>query len=103
MRKRTPPGVPPRLNQRQKAKLFELISNYDAEDYGFTGKVWTTRRVAWLIGEEFGVSYHPAHVSRISARLGLSSQKPLRKANQRDEAAIERWSTERWPELKKEP
>jgi transposase len=58
LRKRTPPGVSPRLNEGQKAELAELISNYDAEDYGFTGEVWTTRRISWLIGEKFGVSYH---------------------------------------------
>jgi transposase len=33
--------------------------------------------------------------------LGLSLQKPMRLANQRDEEAIRRWKEERWPELKK--
>jgi transposase len=33
--------------------------------------------------------------------LGLSLQKPVRRANQRDEEAIERWKEERWPSLKK--
>lgn len=102
MRKRTPLGVPPRLDEGQRAELTELISNYTAEDYGFRGEVWTTRRVGWLIREEFGVSYHSAHVSRLLRRVGISSQKPKRRANQRDEVAIERWKSEVWPALKKE-
>ena len=57
--------------------------------------------MAEVIRREFGVRYHPAHVSRLLAKLGLSSQKPQRLADPRDEAAIERWKEERWPELKK--
>jgi hypothetical protein len=49
------------------------------------------------------VSYHPAHVSRMARSLGLSSQKPAQRANQRDEGAIEDWKENRWPELKKAP
>jgi transposase len=60
--------------------------------------------VAEVIRKEFGVSYHPAHVSRLVRKsLGLSLQKPMRRANQRDEEAIERWKEERWPSLKKGP
>ena len=54
-----------------------------------------------MIRREFGVSYHPAHVSRVVRDLGLSLQKPQRRANQRDEEAIERWKEERWPQLKR--
>jgi transposase len=58
--------------------------------------------VSEVIREEFGVSYHPAHVSRLlKKKLRLSLQKPERRANQRDEEAIERWKEERWPALKK--
>jgi transposase len=63
--------------------------------------VWTCGRVAEVIRKEFGVIYHPAHVSRLVRSLGLSLQKPMRLANQRDEEAIRRWKEERWPELKK--
>jgi transposase len=61
----------------------------------------TCQRVAQVINEEFGVGYHPAHVSRILKRLGFSLQKPDRLADQRDEDAIEEWKEKRWPELKK--
>jgi len=42
-------------------------------------------------------------VSRFVRALGLSLQKPKRRANQRDEEAIEHWKEETWPELKKGP
>ena len=54
-----------------------------------------------MIRKEFGVSYHPANVSRLLKALGQSLQKPQRRANQRDEQAIEHWKEKRWPSLKK--
>src|SRR5439155_24731313 len=66
----------------------------------FRGDVWTTKRVAAVIRQEFGVCYHPAHVSRVLRACGWSVQKPVKRASQRDEAAIRAWVTERWPALR---
>jgi transposase len=99
--KRQPaPGATPRLSEQQRMKLPELLAQ-GAQAHGFRGEVWTCERVATVIRREFGVSYHPAHVSRVVRALGLSLQKPQRRAEQRDEEAIERWKEKRWPHLKK--
>jgi transposase len=81
--------------------LAELLAHHDAEAYGFRGKVWTCEQVGELIHREFGVRHHPAHMSRLVRALELSLQKPARRADQRDEQAIENWKEDRWPELKK--
>jgi transposase len=54
-----------------------------------------------VIRKEFAVSYHPAHVSRLLKAFRQSLQKPQRRANQREEEAIERWKDKKWPFLKK--
>lgn len=100
LRRSPPPGASPRLSKEQRERLPELLDR-GAEAYGFRGKVWTCARVAGVIREEFGVSYHPAHVSRLLRALGLSLQKPARRANQSNQEAIEHWKEERWPTLKK--
>jgi transposase len=100
LRHKPPPGATPRLSEQQRTKLPELLAQ-GAEAYGFRGDVWTCERVAIVIRKEFGVSYHPAHVSRLLKALRQSLQKPQRRANQRDEEAIERWKEQRWPSLKK--
>jgi transposase len=89
-----------RLSEEQRAELPELLKR-GAPAYGFRGEVWTCARVAQVIRREFGVSYHPAHVSRLLKALRLSLQKPERQANQRDEEVIRSWKEERWPSLKK--
>jgi transposase len=100
LKRRPAPGATPRLSEDQRARLPELLER-GAEAHGFRGEVWTCERVAIVIRKEFGVSYHPAHVSRIVRALGLSLQKPQRRANQRDEEAIDKWKEEKWPSLKK--
>src|SRR5215211_3511540 len=100
--KRQPaPGASPRLSEEQRTKLPELLER-GAEAHGFRGEALTCERVAIVIRREFGVSYHPAHVSRLLKALWQSLQKPERRANQRDEEAIERWKEKRWPSLKKD-
>ena len=72
-----------------------------AEAHGFRGDVWTCERVATVIRKEFGVSYHPAHVSRLLKALRQSLQKPQRLSEQREEEAIDNWKDKKWPSLKK--
>jgi transposase len=100
LRHKPPPGAPSRLSEDQRARLPELLAR-GAQAHGFKGEVWTCERVAVLIRREFGVSYHPAHVSRVVRMLGLSLQKPQRRAEQRDEEAIEHWKEKKWPSLKR--
>ena len=97
LKRRVASGAPTRLSEKQQAKLPPGLLARGAPAHGFRGDVWTCGRVAEVIWREFGVRYHPAHVSRLVRALGLSLQKPERRANQRDEEAIKRWKEERWP------
>lgn len=100
LRHRPPPGPSPRLTSQQLAHLPGLLAR-GAEAFGFRGDVWTARRVTELIRRQFGVQYHFNHVGNLLREAGWSPQKPLRRASQRNEAAIEQWRTERWPALKR--
>ena len=100
LRRRTAPGSTPRLNNEQREQLRAALAK-GAPAFGFVGEVWTTKRIAALIKDLFGVSYHRAHVSRIMRVLGQSVQLPQVQATQRDDGAIAAWHTERWPALKK--
>lgn len=102
LQRRIAPGPAPKLTAEQRARLPELLT-YGAEAYGFLGEVWTTERMATVIAREFGVRYHPTHVGRLLRACGWSVQQPIRRATQRDEAAIERWVQEAWPQIKKKP
>jgi transposase len=102
LRRRLAPGPTPRLTAEQRAQVPALLAR-GAEAFGFRGEVWTAGRVATVLKREFGVRYHPNHVGKLLRAAGWSPQKPLRRATQRDEAAIAAWHAERWPALKKGP
>jgi hypothetical protein len=67
------------LTAEQLAQLPNLLAP-GAEAYGYRGHVWTTKRVAEVIRRTFGVSYHPAHVSRLLRSVRLSVQAPIERA-----------------------
>jgi transposase len=92
------PGAPPKLTPDQKRLIADFLW-HGAEAYGFRGEVWTCGRVARVLREEFGATYHPGHVSRILKAVGWTPQIPITKAIQRDEVAIERWAKQDWPAL----
>ena len=92
------PGRPPDLTPQQRQRIPELLW-HGAEAWGFRGSVWTCGRVAKVIEEEFGVAYDKGHVSRLLKQLRWTPQTPIRRATQRDEAAIARWRAEAWPRL----
>jgi transposase len=102
LRHQPPPGRPAKLSPEQQAQLPTLLAK-GPEVFGFRGDVWTTERVAQMIEQEFGVSYHPAHCSRLLQQIKYSQQKPIEKATQRNEAAIKTWKEQHWDGLKKRP
>lgn len=100
LKRRPRPGAVPKLTDEQRAWIPVLLAQ-GAETFGFRGEVWTAQRVAVVIRRAFGVSYHPHHVGKLLRAVGWSVQKPIERASQRNEAAIEAWLTERWPVLKR--
>ena len=79
LRHRKPTGSPSRLNRRQLRQLPRLLAQGPAA-FGFSGEIWTRRRVAQVIKEQFGVSCHPAHAGRMLKSCGFSRQKPALRA-----------------------
>jgi len=95
-------GRPARLGAAELSRLYvALLEGPQAQ--GFATPLWTLKRVRLLIEREFGVRYSNVHVWRLLGQLGLSNQKPERRALERDETAIEHWRKRTWPALKKTP
>lgn len=92
------PGRPPILSPHQRRLIPELLW-HGAEAYGFRGSVWTCGRIAKVIEEEFGVLYDKGHVCRLLRQLRWTPQTPIRRAAQRNEAAIAEWRRQTWPRL----
>src|SRR3954471_4499686 len=92
-------GPRPGLNELPLRQLEQLLLD-GARFHGWKNELWTAARVARLIERFFGRAYHPEHVRRIlKRRLGWTSQKPRRKARERDDKEVERWLGDEFPRI----
>jgi transposase len=83
------PGPTPRLADAQ-LKELEVLLLQGAKAHGWRTELWTAARVAELIERHLRVRFHPEHVRKLlKRRLRWTSQKPQRKAKERDEVAID--------------
>lgn len=96
------PGRPPKLSAQERKRLIIILLK-GAIANGYQTELWTTARIAELIEQRFGVTYHRDHIGRLMFSLGWSHQKPGRRPLQRDERLIERWKRKEWSRIKKTP
>jgi len=92
-------GRPRSLTPAQEAQIFRWVNGRDPRQYGLDFGLWTRQIVATLIEQKFGVSLGVSAVGALLAKLGLTPQKPLQRAYQRDPEAIERWQREIYPAI----
>jgi transposase len=101
LRSRKGTGRPRRLTGEQENQLFRWINGKDPRQHGFDFGLWTRLVVRKLIADKFGVNLGVTAVGKLLAKLGLTPQKPLKRAYERDPAAIEAWKRETYPSLVK--
>ncbi|MCO5123478.1 MAG: winged helix-turn-helix domain-containing protein [Rhizobacter sp.] len=96
------PGRPAKLDGKQLDALrTALLQGAMAHDFGT--ELWTLKRVRVLIERLYGVRFSQVHVWRLLGAMGFSSQKPERRAIERDETAVLKWKRKTWPALKTLP
>ena len=94
------PGRPPAMEDDQRQRLTDVLDSGPIA-YGFSCGVWTSPMVARVIEEEFSITYHPAHVSRILHDIGFSVQRPKKVLAKADKGAQSRWIRYKYPRIKK--
>ncbi len=95
-------GRPRSLTPRQEQQVFRWINGQDPRQYGLDFGLWTRSVVAGLIAQKFTIRLGVTAVGALLAKLGLTPQKPLQRAYQRDPEAIEHWQRERFPAIAKQ-
>lgn len=102
LRPRLASGRPHRLSDLQKEQLLSVLVEGPLA-CGYATDLWTLGRIGRVLRTHFGVSYHRCHIWKLLSGLGLSCQKPERRALQRNEEAIAQWKRRDWPRIKKSP
>src|SRR5215471_12536074 len=101
LRARKATGRPRRLTDKQERQLFHWINGKDPRQHGFDFGLWTRLVVRQLIAEKFEVNLGITPVGKLLAKLGLTPQRPLKRAYERDPAGIAAWKLDTYPSIAK--
>ncbi len=99
LRARKATGRPRKLSAAQERQVFRWVNGKNPSQYGFDFGLWTRQIVQTLIAERMGIDLSLTSVGAVLARQGLTPQKPLQRAYQRDPEAIVRWQRETYPAI----
>ena len=99
LRSRKGTGRPRKLRKSQEQQVFRWINGKDPRQYGFDFGLWTRMIVAELIFDKFDIELSLASIGKLLADVGLTPQKPLMRAYDRDPEAIEAWKRDIYPSI----
>ena len=77
-----------KLSPAQPQQLKTWILTQNPTHFGHYKILWTRDIITLVIKKEFNIKIHPAAVGKMVKKLGLTPQRPVRKAWQQDEKNI---------------
>ena len=92
------PG-PRRLTPKQAQRIRRLIEDRMPDQLKLPFYLWTRAAVARLIERKYGVTVSLTTVGRYLEAWGMSPQRPVRRAYERNDEAIARWLSEEYPAI----
>lgn len=95
------PGRPMKLNAKAVEWIYKTVSTRNPLQMKFEFALWTREIVRELIRERFSVRLSEVSVGRLLRKLGLSPQRPLARAYQRDPQLVQTWLKEEYPAIQK--
>jgi transposase len=93
------PGEQKTLQPRQEARLKRAVLGKYPDQLALPGLVWTRAQVGELIRRWFGISLSRVTIGKYLRSWGLSPQKPVRVAYEKNPEKIREWLDERYPAI----
>lgn len=89
----------PRLASHQAATIVKLITDRTPDQLKLPFALWTREAVRDLIAQRCLVQVSVRTAGRYLKHWGFTPQKPLRRAYERDPAAVQRWKEQEYPAI----
>ena len=92
-------GGPPKLTEQQRAWVYRTVTQNNPLQLQFEFALWTRAMVRDLIRQHCGVTLSLASVGRLLRSLGLTPQRPVRRAIEQVPAKVREWLTVDYPAI----
>jgi transposase len=100
LRAKRAPGRPPKLSGKQLRSIYRTVTGKNPLQLKFEFALWTRAMIRELIRERFNVRLSDVSVGRLLKKLGLTPQRPLRRAYQQDPKKVDRWLKKQFPQIR---
>ena len=94
-------GRPPKFTDADLRWLSQTIRGSDPRQFRLPFALWTRKIIRDLLRRERGVRVSDVTVGRVLRKLGLSPQRPLRRAWQQNPQAVDEWREHTYPEIER--
>jgi transposase len=96
-----PTGSGRRLSPEQEKAIRQCITDRCPDQLKLPFALWTRDAVRQLIAQDYGIDLPIRTVGWYLKRWGFTPQKPVRRAYERSEPAVQRWLADEYPAIKR--
>jgi transposase len=94
-------GRPPLLDAKKLLWIYDTVTMKSPQQMKFPFALWTSKMIAQLIQDKYGIRLSKASVCRLLNQLGLTPQRPVWQAYQQKPEAVASWLKHEYPAIKK--